>query len=65
MSSKINKLFVPRDNNSIRAECYFTSFLVEYNLLLSAADYAGSLFKKMFRDSKVTKKVWFRKNENY
>ena len=41
MSSRIDKLFAPRDDSSICAECYFTSFLIEHNLPLSAADHAG------------------------
>ena len=63
MSSKIDKLFAPRDNSSIRAECYFTSFLVEHNLPLSAADHAGALFKKMFPDSEVAKKYGSRRTK--
>ena len=54
---KLTNFFAPRDNSSIRAECYFTSFLVEHNLLLSAADHAGALFKKMFPDSKWQKNM--------
>ena len=36
------------DNAVIRAEAMFTSFLVEHNIALSAADHAAKLFNKMF-----------------
>ena len=60
MSSKraITQLrtFMPStDLNTIRAEVLFTSFLVEHNIPLSAADHDGPLLK-MFPDSKVAQK---------
>ena len=33
-----------------------TSFLVEHNMPLSAADHAGALFKQMFPDSDIASK---------
>lgn len=32
-----------------------TAHLVEHNILLAAADHAGPLFRKMFRDSEIAK----------
>lgn len=58
-SKKINTFFAKSgnvDSDVIRAECLFTSFLVEHNVPLSAADHAGALFKKMFPTSEVAKK---------
>lgn len=46
----------PNDLNVIKAEALFTSFLVEHNCPLSAADHAGPLFKKMFPDSQIASK---------
>lgn len=39
-----------------RAELLFTSFLVEHNIALAAADHAGKLFRNMFPDSEIAKK---------
>ena len=36
------------DQSVILAECLFTSFLVEQNIPISAADHVGPLFRKMF-----------------
>lgn len=44
------------ENRVTRAECYFTSFIVEHNLPLSCADHTGQLFRKMFPDSDLAKK---------
>lgn len=44
------------DNSVIKAECLFTAFLLEHNIPLSAADHAGSLFRKMFPNSEEVKK---------
>lgn len=58
-NQKISRFFAKSDNvdnDVIRAECLFTSFLVEHNVPLSAADHAGALFKKMFPTSEVAKK---------
>ena len=38
------------------AELLFTNFLVEHNILISAADHAGPLLKKMFPDSKIAQR---------
>lgn len=38
-----------------KAEMLFTSFLIQHNVPLSAADHAGHLFKVMFPDSKIAK----------
>lgn len=40
----------------IKSEVLFTSFLVEHNIPLSAADHAGALFKQMFPDSDIASK---------
>lgn len=47
---------VKNDTSVIRAECYFTAFIVEHNLPLSCADHAGPLFRKMFPDSDISKR---------
>ena len=39
----------------IRAETLFTSFLVEHNCSISAADHAGKLFREMFPGNPVAK----------
>jgi hypothetical protein len=38
-----------------RAELLFTSFLIEHNVALSAADHAGLVFRMMFPDSELAK----------
>lgn len=45
-----------------RAELLFTSFLIEHNVAISAADHAGSLFRIMFPDSELAKKYGLCKN---
>lgn len=58
-NTKINAFFTSpsTDNNEvIRAECLFTSFLIEHNVPISAADHAGALFRKMFPTSDIAKK---------
>lgn len=55
-SAKLDSFF--KDNNQsdvIKAELLFTSFLVEHNIPLSAADHVGPLFRKMFPKSEVAK----------
>ncbi|KAJ8887022.1 hypothetical protein PR048_013236 [Dryococelus australis] len=49
-SSKIKNFFSVQNYNfnAIRAECYFTAFIVEHNLPVAEADHAGHLFWKMF-----------------
>ena len=55
-NTNINSFFLlDRDLRPIRAETLFTSYLVEHNLPLAAADHAGPLFKKMFPDSEIAK----------
>lgn len=53
---KLDKFF-KEDNQSavIRAELFFTRFLVEHNVPIAAADHAGPLFRKMFPKSDVAK----------
>ena len=41
----------------IKAEYYFTNFLIKYIVLVSAADHAGNLFKKIFSYSPIAKKI--------
>ena len=43
------------DMDVIRAETLFAHFLVEHNIPISAADHAGSLFRKMFPGSAIAK----------
>lgn len=43
-------------SSAINAEAFFSRFLVEHNIPLSAADHAGPLFRKMFPDSAIAKK---------
>ncbi|XP_056598364.1 uncharacterized protein LOC130417080 [Triplophysa dalaica] len=53
---KINAFFLKsQDLRPIRAETLFTTFIVEHNLPLAAADHAGPLFRKMFPDSEIAK----------
>lgn len=49
-SNKIKNFFSVQNNDfsAIRAECYFTAFIVEHNLPVAVADHAGHLFRKMF-----------------
>ena len=44
------------DNAVIKAECLYTSYLVEHNLPISASDHAGAVFKRMFPDSEIAQK---------
>lgn len=58
-SRKINSFFVSAGSevdNVTKAECFFTSFLVEHNIALSVSDHAAPLFRKMFPDSEIVKK---------
>nr|XP_042902141.1 uncharacterized protein LOC122270094 [Parasteatoda tepidariorum] len=56
-NENISKYFASgSDDDVIRAEVYFTSFIVEHNLPISVADHAGPLFRKMFPKSDVAKK---------
>lgn len=58
-STKISSFFSSAqsdDYSVIKAECYFTSFIVEHNLPVSVADHAGPLFRKMFPKSEEAKK---------
>lgn len=56
-SSKINTFFKNDTQFDVsQAELLFTSFLIEHNVPLSAADHAGPLFRKMFPDSDIAKK---------
>nr|XP_042899683.1 uncharacterized protein LOC122269650 [Parasteatoda tepidariorum] len=51
-SDKISTFFEKSDDlRTIRAECLFTSFLVEHNLPLSCADHIGPLLKKIFPEN--------------
>lgn len=53
-SQDIKSFFTKQnDDGPIRAEVLFTSFLIEHNIPLAAADHAGPLFKRMFPDSKI------------
>ena len=56
-SVKISTFFCDQkktqDLDAIRAEALFTSFLVEHNIALSAADHAGKLFRNMFPGNRV------------
>lgn len=53
---KFNNFFhQASDLRLIRAETLFTSFIVDHNLPLSAADHARPLFRKMFLDSQIPK----------
>lgn len=64
-NSKLDHIFscAKEDFSVIRAECYFTAFLIEHNLPLSAADHAG--IRKMFPGATEAKKIWFRQNKNH
>ncbi|XP_068723559.1 neurofilament heavy polypeptide-like [Montipora capricornis] len=46
----------PLAEKQIKSEVLFTSFLVEHNMPLSAADHAGALFKQMFPVSDIASK---------
>lgn len=51
---KINSFFLKsQDLRPIQVETLFTTFIVEHNLLLVAADHAEPLFRKMFPDSQT------------
>ena len=54
----IGEYFRSVDNNEsiVRAETYFTGFLVEHNLPIASSDHVGPLFRKMFPDSKIAAK---------
>jgi hypothetical protein len=45
-----------KDFNITRAECLFTSFYLEHNILLSAASHMGPLLKKAFPNSEEVMK---------
>lgn len=56
-SSKLNFLGKCDESESVtRAECLFTSFIIEHNLPFNCADHAGALFRQMFPDSQIAKK---------
>lgn len=57
-NKKLSNFFVGgKDDSAVtRAECLFTSFIVEHNLSLSCSEHAGQLFRKMFPDSDIAKK---------
>ena len=54
---KVTDMF-PTDKNVsvIRAETFFTDFIIEHNLPLACADHAGALFRNMFPDSAIAAK---------
>ena len=53
----IGSYFVKKDDDAvIKAECLFTSCLVEHNIQISASDHASTVFKKMFPDSQIAAK---------
>nr|XP_042907634.1 uncharacterized protein LOC122271209 [Parasteatoda tepidariorum] len=58
-NQRLSKFFKPPDNvqdEVMRAELLFTSFLVEHNVLLNAASHVGPLFRKMFPKSEIAKR---------
>ena len=57
-SKKIESFFIKKSESSavIKAECLFTSFIIEHNLPISVADHASKLFPKIFPDSDTAKK---------
>ncbi len=50
------KLGSSEEDQVTKAELYFTSFIIEHNIPISASDHAGSLFRNRFPDSKIVKK---------
>lgn len=55
-NKKIEFVQQKNDDSVIRAESFFTSFLIEHNIPINAADHAGPLFRKMFPDSDIAKR---------
>nr|XP_042899054.1 uncharacterized protein LOC122269520 [Parasteatoda tepidariorum] len=58
-NQRLSKFFKPPDNvqdEVMRAELLFTSFLVEHNVPLNAASHVGPLFRKMFPKSEIAKR---------
>ncbi|KAJ8035130.1 Kielin/chordin-like protein [Holothuria leucospilota] len=55
MSKKLTSFFQSENLSVIRAKVGFTDFLLEHSIPLAVSDHAGSLFKKMFPDSKIAK----------
>ena len=56
-NKSISNFFNEKETSSaINAEAFFSNFLIEHNISLSAADHAGPLFRKMFPDSGIAKK---------
>ncbi|XP_063222680.1 xyloside xylosyltransferase 1 isoform X3 [Bacillus rossius redtenbacheri] len=55
-NKKLNFVSDTSENHIIRAECLFTSFIVEHNLPITCADHVCSLFRKMFPGSEIAKK---------
>ena len=47
----------PEDEQVTRAEALFATFLMEHNIPLSVGDHATQLFKKMFPQCKIAKKI--------
>lgn len=60
-NKRISDIFVKSnsdlDAKVTKAEVMFTNFIVEHNLPIAVADHAGQLFKNMFSDSEIAKKV--------
>ena len=57
-NQKIHSFFTNAGDSNydvIQAECLFTSFLIENNIPLAAADHAGALFRRMFPTSEIAK----------
>ncbi|XP_071033051.1 SCAN domain-containing protein 3-like [Parasteatoda tepidariorum] len=54
-STKLDGYLKNDDMDVINAEMLFTSFLIEHNVPLTAADHAGQLFRKMFPKSNIAK----------
>ena len=53
---KIHNLFKEDDQSAFfQAELYFTSFFIDHNMLLAAADHDGPLFRKLFSSFDVAK----------
>ncbi|KAH8033952.1 hypothetical protein HPB51_018421 [Rhipicephalus microplus] len=54
---QLGQFFRKEDGDSdVRAECLFMGFLLEHNIPLTAADYVGPLFRKMFPTSDIAKR---------
>lgn len=58
---KVTSMFMTSDSNLehkvMTSEIIFTNFLVENNVHLAAADHSGEMFRRMFPDSEIAKKV--------